>query len=165
MFVLQNLNTHLILKFSCLLLLIVIAIISQIRLTVLRASIWAFLLRHNKSKYSGKILYQEEQWHKRSFLWNIEEHPTSSGPFLRGWILNTQYILGILLRTDRSIKRGWWIFFLNQPKNTCFLKVSSSTYFREWLYNKVCKANNTMSWLCEVIHVRNIPHYSVLDWY
>ena len=39
------------------------------------------------------------------------------GPFLRGWILNTQYILGILLRTDRSIKRGWWIFFLNQPKH------------------------------------------------
>ena len=44
------------------------------------------------------------------------------GPFLRGWILNTQYILGILLRTDRSIKRGWWIFFLNQRKTHAFPK-------------------------------------------
>ena len=39
------------------------------------------------------------------------------GPSLRGWILNTQYILGIKLKTDRSIKRGWWIFFLNQRKH------------------------------------------------
>ena len=132
MFVLQNLNTHLILKFSCLLLLIVIAIISQIRLRVLRASIWAFLLRHNKSKYSGKILYQEEQWHKRSFLWNIEEHPTSSGPLFERMDIKHTIYFGYLTQDGQEHQKRL-MDFLFKPAKKHMLSQSILLYIFPWM--------------------------------
>ena len=100
------------------LLLIVIAIISQIRLTVLGASIWAFLLRHNKSKYSGKILYQEEQWHKRPFLWNIEEHPTWSGPFPERMNIEHTIYFGYLTQDGQEHQKRLMDFLFKPAEKT-----------------------------------------------
>ena len=88
--------------------------------------------RHDKSKYSGKILYQKEQWHKRSFLWNIEEHPTSSGPFFERLDIKHTIYFGYLTQDGQEHQKRLMDFLFKPAKNTCFLKVSS-TYFSEWL--------------------------------
>lgn len=123
------------------------------------------LLRHNKSQYSGKILYQEEQWHKRSFLWNIEEHQTSRGPFFERMNIKHTIYFGYLTQDGQEHQKRLMDFLFklektHASKSILYILVNDCTK-SECI---VCKANNNMSWLCEVIHVRNIPHYSV-DWY
>lgn len=78
--------------------------------------------RHNKSKYSGKILYQKEQWHKRSFLWNIEEHPTSSGPFFERLDIKHTIYFGYLTQDGQEHQKRLMDFLFKPAKTHAFSK-------------------------------------------